>query len=136
MYDRNKIITGVIIFLIVLAFPMIYLAATGDSGYVPVPEIIGEEEQCVESAEYMRENHMKLLQDWRESVVRGADRTYVARDGKEYDVSLVNTCLECHPNKAEFCDQCHEYIDAQPSCWDCHEVPAPTPAIGGINGSQ
>jgi hypothetical protein len=33
------------------------------------------------------------------------------------------TCLECHSNKTKFCDQCHNYLDVQPYCWDCHLVP-------------
>ena len=24
-------------------------------------------------------------------------------------MSLSNTCLDCHSNKAEFCDRCHNY---------------------------
>jgi hypothetical protein len=123
MYDRGKIIIGVVIFLLLLAFPMIYLAASGDAGYVPDPVLPADEEKCVESAEYMRENHTTLLQDWREGVVRAGTRTHVASDGKQYDVSLVETCLGCHDNKAEFCDQCHNYVGAEPSCWDCHEAP-------------
>ncbi len=90
---------------------------------MPEPVIVTEEEQCVEPVEYMTKKHMELLEDWKEGVVRGGTRTYVASDGKEYDVSLVETCLDCHTNKAEFCDQCHEYVGAKPYCWDCHQAP-------------
>ena len=123
MYDKGRIIAGVVIFLILLTSPLIYLSASGEGGYVPEPVIVTEEEQCVESVEYMTKKHMELLEDWKEGVVRGGTRTYVASDGKEYDVSLVETCLDCHTNKAEFCDQCHDYVGAKPSCWDCHQAP-------------
>ncbi len=54
MYDAGKIFTGGIIFLILLTFPIWYVAATGKSGYVPQPEVVSEEKQCIEPTEYMR----------------------------------------------------------------------------------
>jgi hypothetical protein len=68
----------------------------------------------------MKAEHMQLLDVWREAVVRRGERTYVSPDGKEYDMSLSNTCLDCHANKTEFCDRCHNYASVQPYCWDCH----------------
>jgi len=41
----------------------------------------------------------------------------------EFDMSLSNTCLSCHTNKAEFCDKCHGYASVDPYCWDCHVDP-------------
>jgi len=120
MYDKGKIITGVVIALVLVTFPLSYLAASGDGGYVPEPELPADEEACVESAEWMSENHMRLLDDWRTSVVRGDDRTYVASDGTEYEISLSGTCLGCHQDKAEFCDKCHTYTGTEPKCWNCH----------------
>ena len=122
MYDADKIIPGLIIFLCLITFPIWYTMTTGKAGYVPEPEIVTEEKQCVESTPYMREKHMDLLEDWRESVVREGNRTYTASDGKEYEISL-STCLSCHSNKIEFCDQHHNYAGVEPSCWDCHIVP-------------
>jgi len=122
MYDKGKIITGVVIALLLATFPLSYLAASGDGGYVPDPVLPTDEEKCVETTEWMRENHMRLLDEWRNTVVRGGDRIYVASDGMEYDISLSGTCLECHTDKAEFCDTCHDFAAAEPSCWDCHVV--------------
>jgi hypothetical protein len=68
----------------------------------------------------MRADHMQLLDLWRHSVVREGKRIYVNPDGKEYNMSLSNTCLDCHSNKAEFCDRCHNYASVRPYCWDCH----------------
>ncbi len=75
---------------------------------------------CVRSTEYMKAEHMQLLDVWRDSVVRRGNRMYVSPSGKEYNMSLSNTCLDCHSNKAEFCDKCHNYASVRPYCWDCH----------------
>jgi hypothetical protein len=36
---------------------------------------------------------------------------------------LQNTCLNCHNNKSKFCDQCHNYAEVTPYCWECHIEP-------------
>ena len=67
---------------------------------------------------------MDMLNDWRDEAVRTSDTTYVGLDGNEYEKSLAGTCLgDCHSNKDEFCDRCHEYVGAEPYCWDCHGAP-------------
>jgi len=66
---------------------------------------------------------MDLLNQWRDDVVRRADRIHVGRDGKEYDKSLSRTCMSCHSNKTEFCDRCHNYAAVAPYCWECHVEP-------------
>ena len=71
----------------------------------------------------MRSNHMKLLNTWRDSVVREGNRSYRATDGKVYHASLTGTCLECHSNKGQFCDRCHDYAGSKPACWNCHLIP-------------
>lgn len=100
---------------------------TGKLGYEIKPEIVTEEEKCIEPVEYMRVNHSYLLTEWKETVVRGGNRTYVATDGKEYNISLIGTCLDCHPNKQEFCDSCHNNVvvwwPKKLGCWDCHTLP-------------
>ena len=123
MYDANKIIPGVIIFFALLTSPIWFTAASGKINYMPNPEIVTEEKQCVEPTEWMRVNHMDLAVEWRETVVRTGDRTWVASDGQEYTMSLTNTCLSCHSNKADFCDQCHNYAGVSPECWTCHNFP-------------
>ena len=72
------------------------------------------------STEYMKAEHMQLLDVWRDSVVREGQRIYVNPEGKEFNMSLSNTCLDCHSNKAEFCDRCHHYASVRPYCWSCH----------------
>jgi hypothetical protein len=123
MYNADKIIPGIIIFLAIIAFPVWYTVSAGNPDYAPEPVVPAGEKQCVESTQYMKDYHPKLLLEWREAVVREGIHTYVASDGKEYDMSLTGTCLSCHSNKTEFCDTCHNYSDVQPNCWSCHNVP-------------
>ncbi len=121
MYDAGKIITGIVIFLIMMTVPIWYVMATGQASYVPHPEVNPDETQCVESTDYMTKNHMILLDEWKTMCVRDGICTWGARDGDPDNTSLVGTCLSsCHPSKAEFCDQCHNYVGTSPNCWDCH----------------
>jgi hypothetical protein len=48
----------------------------------------------------MKADHMQLLDVWRDTVVRNAERIYVNAEGKAFNMSLSNTCLDCHSNKA------------------------------------
>ena len=120
MYDGGKIITGLIIGIGLIAFP-IWLNA-GKAVKKADPKLPAKEKQCVEPTQYMLTNHMELLDLWRDSVVRLGDRYFISFDGKKYRVSLQNTCMsaECHPKKKEFCDECHDYMGIEPYCWDCH----------------
>ena len=123
MYDAKKVIIGLIVFLALITSPLWYIVIGGKTTDVPEPKIVTEEKQCVEVRQYMREKHMDLLDDWKESVVREGNRTYVASGGKEYNISLTDTCMDCHSNKAEFCDLCHNYLGVEPNCWNCHIPP-------------
>ncbi len=121
MKDKKFIVTGVIIFIVIATFPFWYNGGKA----APAPELQLTEKAkaaqvCVRSTEYMKAEHMQLLDVWRDSVVRRGDRTYVSPSGQEYNMSLSNTCLDCHSNKAEFCDRCHNYASVRPYCWDCH----------------
>ena len=90
----------------------------------PRLELPRGEKECIEPTQYMRTSHVDLLNDWKESAVREGRRTYVASTGKEYTISLTNTCMvRCHTNKATFCDRCHDYMNVHPWCWDCHNFP-------------
>jgi len=128
MNDKIKIITGLVIFAILFTSPMWMNACKAKD--VPKP-VLSEKAKaagaCIMPKADMAKNHMQLLDGWRNSVVREAVRVHVVKDadGKEveFDMSLSNTCLSCHDNKAEFCDKCHEYASVNPYCWDCHVDP-------------
>ena len=123
MYNGGKIIAGVIAFLCLITFPIWYNVVGGKASYRPELKIVTEEKNCVEPVQYMRESHMQLLNDWRDTVVREGKRVYAAADGKMHTMSLTNTCLSCHSNKADFCDRCHNYVEVTPTCWNCHVIP-------------
>ena len=121
MNDKGKIVTGLVIFIAIFTFPFWY--NMGKAASVPEPVLTEKAKAaktCVRSTEYMRAEHMQVLDLWRDTVVRDAKRMYINDDGTEFNMSLSNTCLDCHSNKAEFCDRCHDYASARPYCWDCH----------------
>ena len=124
MYDGGKIITGLIIFFILLLFPVWY--QWGKAASVPDPQLTEtakKAEKCIETKSFMKTQHMKILDQWRSEVVRDGERYYTGTDGKMYYKSLQVTCMECHSNKTKFCDQCHNYMGVSPFCWDCHIEP-------------
>jgi len=128
MYDSGKILLGLIIFIGLFTSPIWYDLASGEASnkpniVLPVNENMNE---CVASTEYMRTSHMDLLNEWRDEVVREGKRIYTSPNGKEFEMSLTKTCTNCHYNKTEFCDQCHDYLGVTPYCWDCHIEPPKT----------
>ena len=99
------------------------LATAGDSAGVPKPVIQkAKGDQCVEDTDYMRKNHMKVLNHHRDKTVHEGIRT------KQH--SLKN-CIECHATpdasgqrtvlgKDHFCQSCHTYAAVQVDCFQCH----------------
>lgn len=127
MYDKGKIIAAIVIFLALVTYPfyrnMGKAVAKPDLKLdTPVIQQLTEK-KCIESKEFMAANHMKLLNQWRDSVVRGGNKIYTSTSGKTYQMSLQNTCMNCHSNKKQFCDECHRYASVKPYCWDCHITP-------------
>lgn len=123
MYDSGKIMIGLIIFLVLITFPIWYNVLGGKATYVPELQKAAKGPQCVAPTEYMRDNHMEVLDQWRESVVRGDQRFMTLSDGRVIEKSLTHACLDCHQSKEKFCDQCHNYLSVSPYCWDCHVDP-------------
>lgn len=151
MYDGAKIIAGLVIGVGLLMAPFFYNA--GKAAKAPEPELTAkakEAGECVAPRDYMARYHMQLLDDWRNTAVRGGERYYDTSEKtlhlqvledivdasasagerhynpvkqKIYYKSLQLTCLDCHSNKSKFCDQCHNYIGVTPYCWECHLQP-------------
>lgn len=127
MYNIGKVITGIIIFLLFVAFPFYY--NIGKVIAIPDPSldtpVINElvEKKCVEPREFMRVNHMTMLNDWRDLAIREGRRAYINTEGKLFEISLQNTCMYCHSNKERFCTECHVFVAVQPYCWTCHIAP-------------
>ena len=125
MYDKGKVVIGLCIFFVLVTFPLWYNHLK--AAPAPEPKLVGKAakagQECVEAKAYMKTEHMLVLDIWRDTVVRNAKRVYVNESGKEFEMSLTNTCLDCHTEKAEFCDKCHDYASVTPYCWDCHIDP-------------
>ncbi|UCE66345.1 MAG: sulfate reduction electron transfer complex DsrMKJOP subunit DsrJ [Candidatus Zixiibacteriota bacterium] len=123
MYDAGKIIIGLVVFLALVSYPIWYDAARGDIPTSADPKIVTAEKECVAPTDYMKDSHMDLLNQWRDDVVRKGVRVYTAESGRKFEMSLSHTCMDCHSNKSEFCDECHNYAGVNPYCWDCHIEP-------------
>ncbi|MBC8259454.1 MAG: sulfate reduction electron transfer complex DsrMKJOP subunit DsrJ [SAR324 cluster bacterium] len=120
MLEKFLIFGGLTAFLLAATFPFWQNAAPEDYPKVAM-ETKGE--QCVAPASYMRENHMQLLNEWRDSVVRDGDRFHIMPDGSKVEKSLTKTCLGCHVSQEKFCEECHTYASVKPYCWECHVTP-------------
>ena len=132
LYDGGKILVGLAIFTAFVLFP--FYSNMGKVNAKPepktdTPKILEWEKQygkkeCVESKEFMRAEHMVLINNWRDSVVRDDNRGYLSSaNHKRFNMSLQNGCMQCHSNKKKFCDECHNYLAVKPYCWDCHYTP-------------
>ena len=128
MRNKTNIVVGVLVFLLVVTSPIwLNLGKNAEASEVevsydtPAINALSEEDRhCIYDTKYMRENHMEILHQWKVQVVRDGNRTVVTPDGEEYEMSLQNTCLECHSNYDEFCEKCHDANGVDPNCWTCH----------------
>lgn len=122
MYDSGKIIAGLIVFVGLISSPFWYDGFSGPAH--KNPDIVlptgKNQQECVESQSFMLKNHMRLLNEWRQAVVREGKTTYTSTTGKTYAMNLEESCLNCHLNTSEFCDRCHNYMGVSLTCWSCH----------------
>jgi hypothetical protein len=131
MNDRGRIILGLLVFLALITFPVWYNLVSGIESRPPEIELPPDETRCVADREFMRTEHMQLLMDWRDEVVRNNQRIYTTEDNRQFPMSLAcstrtkdgGSCMSCHANKDKFCDRCHDYLAVTPYCWDCHVEP-------------
>lgn len=79
-------------------------------------------QQCVEPTEYMRKNHMKVLDHHRDKTVIEGIRT------KKHS---LKECINCHASektgsvakaKDDFCVSCHTYAAVKIDCFECHST--------------
>jgi len=123
MYDKNKILIGLAVFVVFMTYP--FWNNIGSAAYQrPVLEKPKFAKECVEGVEFMRTEHMSMLNQWRDEVVRGGDHEYHSKATHQvFQKSLSKTCMTCHENKDQFCDKCHATVSVNPYCWDCHIDP-------------
>lgn len=132
IYNGGPIFLGILVFLAIALFPFYNNIGKVNAKPEPktdTPEILkyqeehGGKKECVEPKEYMRAEHMVLINNWRDAVVRSDNRGYLSSTGKRWNMSLQNGCMHCHSSKKKFCDECHNYMAVKPFCWDCHIQP-------------
>jgi hypothetical protein len=124
MYNGGKIIAGLVLFLGLLTYPFYSnmgksIDKANPSLDTPVINQL-EKKECVRPKEIMKTEHMKVLDEWRDAVVRDGMRGSMVLAGRVYEKSLQNGCLMCHSNRKQFCGECHGYAGVKPYCWDCH----------------
>jgi hypothetical protein len=100
----------------------------------PVIQKAVKGEQCVEPTDFMRRNHMKLLDHHRDETVLQGVRT------KKYS---LKECINCHASektdsvaaaKGDFCVSCHSYAAVKIDCFDCHSTkPQGSAALHPLN---
>ncbi len=121
MRDKGRIIAGLVIFVVLATFPFWYARTAGGAAAPPDLELPKDGSTCIEDAAWMRANHMDLLNQWRDAVVRDGEQEYTSKSGqKKCAMSLTRTCLGCHVSREAFCQRCHDYTNVEPACWDCH----------------
>jgi hypothetical protein len=121
MHDTGKVLVGLAVFAGVATGPVWYGLGRGKGQPPELEKPVGGATRCIEPTPIMRARHMEILNEWRDAVVRGDQRVYVASDGQRHRMSLTGTCLRCHAEPAKFCIKCHEYAGVEAFCWDCHQ---------------
>ena len=135
MSDKPIIVAGLAVFIVVVTFPVWYTLGFSEDPSPPNLEI--PQGKCVKDAEWMRANHMNLLKEWRNDMVREADKSQIEINGEKYEKSLTKGCMICHVNRQTFCYECHKYTNAVQllplrgsettqrgiRCWNCHIEP-------------
>ena len=91
-------------------------------------------EQCVEPTEFMRRNHMKVLDVHRDKTVLEGIRT---------QKHSLKGCIDCHASKKtgsvaaakeDFCVSCHSYAAVKMDCFECHSTkPQGSIALHSLN---
>ena len=120
--DINKILSSravVVVIVLIILFPFGYsVVCSVFSQGIQHSQLFLEKpdekyEACVRETTHMRFNHMDLLKEIRDSVVR---------EGKRGEIGLDN-CWQCHTSRERFCNQCHNAVNLNLDCFRCHYDP-------------
>lgn len=120
MYNAKYILTGLVVVVAIFTSPF-WFPKKAKEIKIDLKLPAGET-ACVEDTPTMRASHMAMLNDWRNRVIRDGERLYTNAKGRQFAMSLTNTCMSCHDDKAGFCDRCHNTVNISPHCWDCHNT--------------
>ena len=96
LFGRNRVIAGLVIFVVLITIPL--WKNLGKTVPAPAPsldtpvikQLAAKDKKCVMPTEWIRANHMQMLVEWRDNVVRDEEqkvtvsrgRDFVAPDGK------------------------------------------------------
>lgn len=130
MRDRLLIYAGLVLFVLMLSYPVLHGLLAGGSTTEPDIAAARGQGKCVAPRSQMRKEHMNLLMHWRDAKVREGQRQFQANDGKTYAIDLTATCINrCHGGDHErFCGRCHNFAGVpSPDCWKCHAAPRARP---------
>lgn len=109
--------------------------------FVPVPPK-GKGDKCVADTDFMRRNHMTMLDHQRDDTVHEGVRT------KQFS---LKECIACHAvngpdarpitvkNPKHFCRVCHDYAAVKIDCFECHAsrpVPGKTTQLPTESGKK
>ncbi|HQT29866.1 MAG TPA: hypothetical protein PLE48_03175 [Thiobacillus sp.] len=124
MMKRLLGVGAVILTTAAIAWAGVESAPAPKTGVAAVPVITKavKGEQCVEDTDYMRRNHMDVLDHHRDKTVIEGIRT------KKYS---LKECINCHASektgsvakdKDDFCVSCHSYAAVKIDCFECHST--------------
>lgn len=119
---------GVLALVLVFLASLAVVAFAADeeitAGRVPVPVIpMGQGDSCVRDTDFMRRNHMSLLNHQRDETMLKGIRS------EQYS---LKECISCHAVKGpdakpvtvsspqHFCRSCHDYAAVSIDCFQCH----------------
>lgn len=136
IYESQYVIPGLIVFLAIATFPFWARFVMGGQAAYPYSKESPAGRQCLLEKSQMRSDHMQMLVEWRDEVVRDGDRTpQETLDGVVVEKSLTNGCMKCHAKEdvtidgveyksvATYCLDCHDYVGVDAYCWECHVDP-------------
>jgi hypothetical protein len=116
LQSTKWVIGSLVVFGIVLLSPFWVNAVTGhltQEVKAPHPKAARGTE-CVLPENEMRQVHMTMFMHTRDDTVRR---------GIHVEQKSLKHCQTCHPTRADFCDQCHDFAGVKPECWNCHFYP-------------
>ena len=115
--ENRGVVATALVIIILLPFGASIVGFVIDTNR-EVPDVFLEKadprwESCVRDPDWMRFRHMDFLKETREDVVRKGIPGGVTLSG----------CGDCHLNRAQFCDKCHEAASVILDCFGCHFYP-------------
>ncbi|AEH45412.1 cytochrome c family protein [Thermodesulfatator indicus DSM 15286] len=121
MHDAGKVIPGIVVLVVLVTLPFWWnLGKAAPRIELELPK---QYKNCVEDRKFMARDHMKLLNEWRNELVRNGQFEYVNSKGQTFPIKFQEGCLKCHPSRSKFCDRCHNFVEVKPYCWNCHYSP-------------